>query len=203
MQVNKIWAIGKFEITNVLIHEDLPEIKEFREGKQRQAPTLDQAKAALKDLKNILDPPQKTGAGHKDPSLDLFVWKKVQGMVSMLNFYMIPHSQTYGKWGASALQTTVSMGRGCYCAHQLAALVWKFLDDHTFLPVNPCGDWNQTMLIDEDSSNDINLYLQEIGKDVSVKKVVNFLAWEEVKQKHGITKAISEWTARWYLKVLG
>lgn len=124
-------------------------------------------------------------------------------MVSMLNFYMIPHSQTYGKWAASALQTTVSMGRGHYCACQLAALVQKFLDDHTFLPVNPYGDWNQTMLIDEDLSNDINLYLQEIGKDISVKKVVNFLAREEVKQKHGITKAISERTACWYLNALG
>ena len=95
------------------------------------------------------------------------------------------------------------MGRGRYCACQLAALVQKFLDDHTFLPVNPYGDWNQTMLIDEDLSNDINLYLQEIGKDISVKKVVNFLAQEEVKQKHGITKAISEQTARWYLNALG
>ena len=73
MQVRKIQAIGKFEITNMLIHEDLQEVKEIREGKQRQAPTLDQAKAALKDLKNILDPPRKTGAGHKDPGLDLFV----------------------------------------------------------------------------------------------------------------------------------
>ena len=124
-------------------------------------------------------------------------------MVSMLNFYMIPHSETYGKWGASALQTTVSMGRGRYCARQLAALVRKFLGDHTFLPVNPYGDWNQTMLIDEDLSNDINVYLQEIGKDVLAKKVVNFLAQEEVKQKPGITKVISERTARRYLNALG
>jgi len=83
---------------------------------------LDQARATLKDLKNILDPPQKTGAGHKNPGLDLFVQKKVEGMVSMLNFYMIPHSQTYGKWGASALQATISMGErlflcsSTYCA---------------------------------------------------------------------------------------
>ncbi|EDR03806.1 uncharacterized protein LACBIDRAFT_306885 [Laccaria bicolor S238N-H82] len=95
------------------------------------------------------------------------------------------------------------MGRGRYCARQLTALVRKFLDDRTFLPVNPYGDWNQSMLIDEDLSLDINLYLQEIGKDVSAKKVVSFLAREEVKQKHGITKAISERTARRYLNALG
>jgi len=113
-------------------------------------------------------------------------------------FYMIPHSQTYGKWGASALQATISMGRGRYCACQLTALVQQFLNDRAFLPVNPYGDWNQTMLIDEDLSNDINLYLHEIGKDVSAKKVVQSLTREEVKQKHSITKAISEWTAHRY-----
>ncbi|EDR04580.1 uncharacterized protein LACBIDRAFT_330517 [Laccaria bicolor S238N-H82] len=107
-------AIGKFEITHILFHEDLPEMKEIRDGKQCQAPT---------------------------------------------------------KWGASALQATVSMGRGHYCTRQLTTLVRKFLDDRTFLLVNPYGDWNQSMLIDEDLSLDINLYLQEIGKDVSAKKV--------------------------------
>jgi hypothetical protein len=59
------------------------------------------------------------------------------------------------------------------------------------------------MLINEDLSNDINLYLQEIGKNVSAKKVVDFLSWEEVKQKHGITKAISKRTVRRYLNALG
>jgi len=37
------------------------------------------------------------------------------------------------------------------------------------------------MLIDKDLMNAINLYLQEIGKDISAKKVVKFLAQEEVK----------------------
>ena len=107
------------------------------------------------------------------------------------------------KMGCICSSNNCLYGRGCYCACQLAALVRKFLDDRTFLPVNPYGDWNQTMLIDEDLSNDINLYLQEIGKDVLAKKVVNFLSREEVKQKHSITKAISEETAHQYLNALG
>ena len=48
------------------------------------------------------------------------------------------------------------------------------------------------MLVDQDLTNDINLYLQEIGKDITAMKLVHFLACPKVKEKHGITKKISE-----------
>ncbi|KIJ96797.1 hypothetical protein K443DRAFT_124304 [Laccaria amethystina LaAM-08-1] len=128
------------------------------EGKLKEAPTLIQALAALKDLRDILNPPQKTGAGHKDPGFDLFVQQKVKGMMSLLNFYMMWHSYTYGKWGASALQVSVSMGRGRHCACELTKL---------------------------DLANDINLYLQEIGKDITAIKLVHFLACPEGQYADG------------------
>jgi len=40
--------------------------------------------------------------------------------------------------------------------------------------VNPYGDWNESMLMDEDLCNDINLYFQEIGKEISAKKLMDF-----------------------------
>jgi len=113
-------------------------------------------------------------------------------MVSLLSFYTTLHSYTYREWGASALQVSVSMGRGCHCSRELARLVQQFIEDRTFLPTNPYGDWNQSMLVDQDLANDINLYLQEIGKDITVMKLVHFLAHPEVKEKHRITKKISE-----------
>jgi len=62
--------------------------------------------------------------------------------------------------------------------------------------VNPYGDWNELMLMDEDLCNDINLYFQEIGKEISAKKLTDFLAREDVQSKHGIKKQISECTAQ-------
>jgi len=59
------------------------------------------------------------------------------------------------------------------------------------------------MLVDKDLANDINLYLQEIGKDITAMKLVHFLACPEVKEKHRITKKISERTACRYLNALG
>jgi hypothetical protein len=57
--------------------------------------------------------------------------------------------------------------------------------------------------MDEDLLMDINLYLQELGKEISAQKVVEFLAHPDIKEKHGITKNISQSTARHYLKTLG
>ena len=58
--------------------------------------------------------------------------------------------------------------------------------------MNPFGAWNQSMLVNKDLANDLNLYLQEIGKDVTAKKLAEYLVHPEVKEKHGITRTISE-----------
>lgn len=71
------------------------------------------------------------------------------------------------------------------------------------LPINPYGNWNESMLFDEDLVSDINMHLQELGKDITARKVAQFLACPDVKEKHSIIKAVSERTARRYLHVLG
>ena len=59
------------------------------------------------------------------------------------------------------------------------------------------------MLVDEDLTNDINLYLMEIGKDISARKLMDFINSEAIRLKHDIDKPISERTARRYLNKLG
>ena len=120
----------------------------------------------------------------------------------MLHFYTVCHSSTYEKWRASAYQAAISMGHGRYCACQLAKLSWKFIEDCTVLPINPYGDWNESMLVDEDLAANINLHLQELGSNISACKVVDFLARPDIKKKHGITKSITEKMARQYLNML-
>jgi hypothetical protein len=174
-----------------------------RDGQERQAPTQVQVIEALKDLKNILRPPRKTGAGYTDPNIDPFARIRMEAMQTMLHFYTNPKSNTYDKWGASACQAAISLGRGEYCARQLTRLSRQFIRDRAILPLNPYGKWNESLLVDEDLAMDINLHLQELGKEISAKKVVEFLGRADVKEKHGITKNISESTARRYLKTLG
>jgi hypothetical protein len=194
------------ETTQLRLQHELethPREANKRDGHLRQAPTQLQAGAALKHLKNVLHPPRKTGAGYQDPKIDPFARIRMEGMQTMLNFYTNPRSTTFDKWGASACQAAISLGRGQYCARQLAKLSRQFIQDNTILPVNPYGNWNESLLADEDLASDISLHLQELGKDISAKKVVQFLTREDIKEKHGITKNISQRTACRYLKSLG
>jgi hypothetical protein len=64
---------------------------------------------------------------------------------------------------------------------QLTKLTQQFIEDQTVLPVNPYGGWNESMLADEDLVSDINLYLQELRNNITAWKIVEFLAWLEVK----------------------
>jgi hypothetical protein len=174
-----------------------------RPGKEREAPSLVVAQRAREDLRELLKPPRKTGPGYTDPGLDTFVRSRMEGMLSLLNFYTDSRSKTHDCWGASSLQAAIMMSRGRYCARQLCCLTWQFIKDRTVLPINPYGQWNESMLVDEDLANDINLYLQEIGKEISARKLMDYLARDEVKARHGITKPISERTTRRYLNELG
>jgi hypothetical protein len=176
---------------------------DLRMGKQREAPTQPKAKAALEDLKKLLNPPRKKGPGNVDPNLDIFVQLRMEGMQTLLNFYTNQQSATYDAWGASSCQSAIALGRGRHCARRLRFLTRQFIQDRKILPVNPYGDWNDSMLVDEDLVNDLNLYLQEIGKEISGKKVQEFLNREDIRSKHGIDKPICERTAQRYLNELG
>ncbi|THU79174.1 hypothetical protein K435DRAFT_698465 [Dendrothele bispora CBS 962.96] len=97
----------------------------------------------------------------------------------------------------------VSLNRGIYCAKILRKLARQYIIDRTVLPINPFGEWKESMLADEDLCNDINLYLQEIGNDITAEKLVSYLARDDVREKHGISQPITVRTARRYLHTLG
>jgi len=174
-----------------------------RPGQKRTAPPLVQASEALNDLNKLLHPPRKKGAGHIDPGLNSFVRSQMEAMKSMLNNYIRPLSRTYGAWAASSIQAAVSDGHGNYCARRLRVLCRQFIQDRTFLPVNPYGSWNESILVDEDLTNDLGLYLMEIGKEISAKKLMDYVNSDAIRSKHGIEKPISERTACRYLNTLG
>jgi deoxyribodipyrimidine photolyase len=95
------------------------------------------------------------------------------------------------------------LGQGGSCANRLRQLNRQFISDRTLLPENPFGNWNESLLVDEDLTNDISLYLMEIGKEISASKLMAFINREDIQLKHGIEKTISECTARRYLNRLG
>ena len=101
-------------------------------------------------------------------------------MQGMLNLFTNKDSATYDKWGASSFQAAICLGRERHCACQLRRLVRQFILDHKVLPTNPYGDWNQSMLLDENLVNEIHIYLQSIGPEISGQKLMEFLADEDL-----------------------
>jgi len=167
------------------------------------APTQYEVKAALNDLALIIRPKRKTGPGYKDPDLDLWTRTRLEGMQSTFRMYTDPNSRTYGNWAASSLQAAVGMGRGPRCARCLRELCRGYLDNRKVLPVNPFGDWNESLLLDENLCNEINIFLLSIGNEISAKRLMDFLHQPDIKEKYGIQRNISIRTARRYLNALG
>jgi len=145
-----------------------------QKGKLREAPPQLQAIEALKDLVENLHPQRKSGQGYLDAKIDPFVQTHMEGMCGMLNLYTNPLSTTYNHWNPSTYQASIVMSRGRYCICQLCRLTWQFILDHSVLPVNPLGEWNESMLADEDLANDLKLHLQELGNNISAQKIVEY-----------------------------
>jgi hypothetical protein len=172
-------------------------------GHTRASPTQSEASSAIQDLSLITQPKRKTGRGYQDPDLDLWTQARLEGMKSMLFMYTNTLSNTYDNWGASSCQAAIGMGRGPSCACRLRRLCRAYLADRKVFPVNPYGEWNMSMLVDETLQNEIGIYLLSIGKDISAKKLMDFLHQPDIKEKYAIERDISHKTACRYLHTLG
>ncbi|KAJ7303599.1 hypothetical protein DFH08DRAFT_721984, partial [Mycena albidolilacea] len=167
------------------------------------APDVTSAKAALMDIELFLRGPSRgKSGGYTPPDLSPWVRVRMEGIRSRLAQYTHAKSATYGQWGASARQAAIAVGRDEYCARRFAGLSREYIACRKVLPINPYGQWKESMLADEDLANNIREHLQELGKFITAEKLVHYLSREEVMEKHGLDKAISVRTARRYLTEL-
>jgi hypothetical protein len=177
---------------------------EVRDGHLRMAPPMPAAAAALKNLETLLrGEPRGKGGGYKPPAFDPWVLHRLNGMAILLRLYVLERSSFRDKWGAAALQAATALGQGPDCSRNLAILCRQYILDRTVLPINPYGDWNQSLIDDDGVAQDLGIHLQSLGKNITPKKVVEFLSREDVKEKHSITKTIGIHTARRYLRNMG
>ena len=135
-----------------------------------------------------------------DPMLDPWTWApwRLKGMQSMLLIYTNSSSHIYDLWRASLCQAAIGMGRGHHCAHRLWELCRDFINDQMVIPINPLGDWNKFMLINENLQNEIDIYLMSIRNEISAQKTHN--SWNFfINLTFGIECNISHKTACQYL----
>jgi hypothetical protein len=77
-----------------------------------------------------------------------------------------------------------------------------FINNKEILPINPYGDWKESLLVDKNVVNEINIYLLSLGNEITAKKLMEFLHHSDIKEKYGIEHDISHKTACLYLHAL-
>ncbi|KAG7443933.1 uncharacterized protein BT62DRAFT_901460 [Guyanagaster necrorhizus] len=183
-------------VTEVNLFEDIFSAASRRDEKLQKAPPIVVALAALKDLYNTLYSSRNNKKGHKVIDIDLFQRVCMEGMQSLLALYTDLKSLTYRKWAALSLWIAVTLLCGMYCTWTLHKLVHKYMSNYTLLLINSYRNWNETMLVNRDLAQDINLYLQELEKDITTVKTMLFLMHSDIKETHEIMKKISLCTAQ-------
>ncbi|KAF7317298.1 hypothetical protein HMN09_00465300 [Mycena chlorophos] len=166
------------------------------DGRKRRAPILADALAALKEASKARWI-QRLGLGQ------FLSHARLCGIRALLSLYTDPESLTYNNWGDSMLQAAISMGRGKYCARSPPLLTRRYILDRSLLELNPYGRWNDSMLSDEDISDEVTAYLATLGDKISAEALRQFLSTPEFKERHGITREISHATACSFLRELG
>lgn len=179
--------------------EFVPDTSSYKTKDVYLIPTQSEAKSALEDLTNFVHPKQS----NDHPDLDLWRRVRIEGMVIMLNLFTNPNSRTYNEWGVSACQAAIGLGRGNHCARRLCELNRAYLSDRNLLPLNPYGDWNRSLLVNENIVNEISIFLLSLGNDITAGKLMEFLHRPDIKEKYAIDRNITHKTACRYLQALG
>ena len=86
--------------------------------------------------------------------LDLLLWGQLELMKMLLVAYLDclsrPGNAQHGVWGAMSLEVAKMAEWGSWLAHQLKLWMHTFIANHNSLPQNCYGQWNTSLLEDED-----------------------------------------------------
>jgi len=161
-------------------------------------PSVDAARSALEAIKLVLKPRRDTGAGYKDPHIDLLM----RGRLDLMKLLLWRYIDSDDGWIASSLQVAHAAERGPWLAKQLRIWCWAYISNRDCLPINVYGHWNVSLLEDEDLAQEIHMHLQGIGKYVKVMDIVHFLDTPEMKVRLKLKKTISLATAQRWMRVM-
>ena len=161
-----------------------------------------EAAAALEDIKQILKPKRDIkGNRYTDPGIDSLTRKRLEGMKSLLWCYTDPTNNR--TWNEASLYVANTLQRGTYHARMLRDWARSYIGDRTCLPVNVFGTWGESMLDQEDFSQELNIYLQSVGKYVTANHLMQYTAQDDVKKRWKIKDGISHATAKRWMHQLG
>ncbi|KAF7371854.1 hypothetical protein MVEN_00042200 [Mycena venus] len=136
-------------------------------------PSIEEAKAALKAINDLLRPLRNTGAGYKKYPIG-------------------------SKWNSASLVAAQAAQKGPWTAQKLMQWTSAFMKEPKNIPTSPYGSWNKerSVLEDADVANEIALHLQSLRKYVKATGIVCYIDQLEVKKNLGLKKRFHLVTAQ-------
>ncbi|KDQ56240.1 hypothetical protein JAAARDRAFT_79306 [Jaapia argillacea MUCL 33604] len=163
-------------------------------GKFEPPPSIEEAKRALKDIRDILSPWRKKGKGHLPFQGD----DLLQAQLGMMKTHLWIYTSESLTWITASLKAASTHQRSTHTAQKIREWNWSFLVDRGKMPLNLYGAWSASMLNKGDLAQEIHAHLQSIRKWVSTADIVRFLDTDEIKSRYGLKRTISLATAqRW------
>jgi hypothetical protein len=171
-----------------------------KEGEFTFPPSVDDAHAALEDLKTLLKPPRENGPGYQHHDFDELTYSRLEAMRGFLWKYI--SGRDTKRWTRASLETAQDHERGPHHARLLQKWAHAFLANREDLPTNMYGTWKTSILDDEKLQQHIHLHLQSLGPYVRAQDLVDFIKKPETVAKFNLKKPISLATAQRWMKQL-
>ncbi|KAF7334877.1 hypothetical protein MSAN_02357200 [Mycena sanguinolenta] len=142
-------------------------------------PSNESVDAAIQNLQDILYPRRGTGRGHKKTNLDIVTTARLECMIRFLRYTKHPDMQGGLCIPKLLPLLAASLDRKPGSGRKIREWSISFCEDKKNLPTHKYGRFNSSILSDEDVAGDILLHLQSLGKFVSVKDIVRYVATPE------------------------
>jgi len=164
-------------------------------------PSLGDASSALDNLKMLLHPPRNNGQGCKPSGLPSVLEKRLRWMEYFLRAYV-----NGTPWSAAALQTAQFVGKGTHMSRTVRQWSRAYILDRENLPRPQYGHGagsTRSRIEDEDLKEELLTHLQSLGKYVTAKAVVDYIARPDIQRRYQLRKGISLRTAQNWMENCG
>jgi hypothetical protein len=169
-------------------------------------PTRDEARAALSNMRDILQPLRSSGGGHRHTKVDDVTERRLGNMKRFLAEYilMIDMGISSTPWTYAALHVAKIDGHGPHLARNLGAWTRTFIRDcsHSSLPGHHFGH-SESHIHDEDHILAIREHISTLDQYFSAQNVVDFIKRPEILDRFELRRPISLSTATNWLHEMG
>lgn len=118
----------------------------------------------------------------KDKKLDIFFRSRITSMVATLNLYLDPELSY--SWREASIIAAKAAGHSVSHARNLRTWLRHYFHSEK-LPLHRYGNYNSSILDDEDFAQDIQLHLTEIAKKgyIRAQDIVDYVATPEIQAR--------------------